>query len=119
VQRLTVQSPRTFIGPGKAREVKAALERLGCCTVVFDDELSPGQQRTLEKVYCYAAPSAPFYQTSFAKQEEEMIGRLAAGVSALLFTRLESPSQGPVPLVNVRERRRRHRARGRPHGSHP
>lgn len=30
------------------KEIKSAMNQLGVCTVIFDDELSPGQQRSLE-----------------------------------------------------------------------
>ena len=32
----------------KVREIKSAMDQLDICTVIFDDELSPGQQRNLE-----------------------------------------------------------------------
>lgn len=32
----------------QVKEIKAAMNALGVCTVIFDDELSPGQQRSLE-----------------------------------------------------------------------
>ena len=47
-QRMQERNPRTFIGTGKVAEVRRAMRELGCCTVVLDDELSPGQQRNLE-----------------------------------------------------------------------
>jgi GTPase len=42
--------PATFIGSGKAEELKRAVEELGATLVVFDDDLSPAQVRNLEKV---------------------------------------------------------------------
>ncbi|CAM9561768.1 unnamed protein product, partial [Discosporangium mesarthrocarpum] len=47
-QRVLEPNPRTYIGTGKVREIKSAMDNLGVCTVIFDDELSPGQQRSLE-----------------------------------------------------------------------
>ena len=41
--------PATFIGKGKAEQLKAAVERTGATLVVFDDDLSPAQARNLEK----------------------------------------------------------------------
>jgi GTP-binding protein HflX len=41
--------PATFIGKGKAEQLKAAVERAGATLVVFDDDLSPAQARNLEK----------------------------------------------------------------------
>ena len=48
-QRLQQADPRTYIGSGKTAELQAAIADLGVQTVIFDDELSPGQQRSLEK----------------------------------------------------------------------
>ncbi|MGZ8710175.1 MAG: GTPase HflX [Thermoanaerobaculia bacterium] len=42
--------PATFIGSGKAEEIKALLAERGATKVVFDDDLSPAQVRNLEKI---------------------------------------------------------------------
>jgi len=41
-------SRRSFIGKGKVEDVKRLLEELGADLVIFDDNLSPTQQRNLE-----------------------------------------------------------------------
>ncbi|PSC70039.1 GTP-binding hflX [Micractinium conductrix] len=48
-QMLDEVNPRTYIGSGKVREIMAAVENTGATTVIFDDELSPGQLRNLER----------------------------------------------------------------------
>ena len=50
VQRRTAPDPATYVGKGKAAELKDLAEATDCDTVVFDDELSPAQQRNLEKL---------------------------------------------------------------------
>jgi GTP-binding protein HflX len=50
-QKRTSPDPATFIGSGKAKEIKEIAERIDCDTVVFDDELSPAQQFNLEKIF--------------------------------------------------------------------
>jgi len=50
VQRRTTLEPATFIGKGKAEELRELAEELDADTVVFDDELSPAQQFNLEKL---------------------------------------------------------------------
>ena len=40
----------TYIGEGKAREIKEACERTGANLVIFDNDLSPAQARNLEKI---------------------------------------------------------------------
>ena len=49
-QRMETPNPRTFIGPGKADELAALVQRLDVNLVVFDDELTPSQQSNLEKL---------------------------------------------------------------------
>jgi GTPase len=49
-QKLDHPYPRTFIGPGKLDELKTLVIDVGANVVIFDDELSPGQQRGIEKV---------------------------------------------------------------------
>ncbi len=50
-QRRDRPDPATFIGSGKADEVAKLAELLDVDTVVFDEELSPAQQRNLEKIF--------------------------------------------------------------------
>ncbi|GAB4852061.1 hypothetical protein Ancab_016254 [Ancistrocladus abbreviatus] len=50
-QKLAAPNRRTYIGSGKVAEIKSAIHALGVETVIFDDELSPGQLRNLEKAF--------------------------------------------------------------------
>ena len=50
VQRRDQPDPATFVGRGKAGELHRLSESVDADTVVFDDELSPAQQRNLEKI---------------------------------------------------------------------
>lgn len=47
-QKLPQASSRTYVGPGKLGEIAAYIEENGIDTVIFDDELSPTQQRNIE-----------------------------------------------------------------------
>jgi GTP-binding protein HflX len=49
-QRLTGINPKTFLGSGKVEELKQAVLQHGPEVVIFDEELSPRQNRELEKV---------------------------------------------------------------------
>jgi GTP-binding protein HflX len=49
VQERARRDPATLIGRGKVAELAAACEQAGADVVVFDDELSPAQQRNLEQ----------------------------------------------------------------------
>jgi len=50
VQRRDRPDPATFVGRGKAQELAELSGTVDADTVVFDDELSPAQQRNLEKL---------------------------------------------------------------------
>jgi GTP-binding protein HflX len=50
LQRRDHPDPATFIGKGKAEELRDLSEAVDADTVVFDDELSPAQSRNLEKI---------------------------------------------------------------------
>ncbi|WP_202901813.1 GTPase HflX [Thermogemmatispora carboxidivorans] len=49
LQRLRHPDPATYLGKGKVQELAALEQELGFELVIFDDELSPSQQRNLEK----------------------------------------------------------------------
>jgi GTP-binding protein HflX len=50
VQRRDQPDPATYVGSGKAKELHELAEAVDADTVVFDDELSPAQQRNLEQI---------------------------------------------------------------------
>jgi GTP-binding protein HflX len=49
-QRLPEAHPRTYFGEGKAHELATWLEAEACDIAVFDDELSPSQQKGVEAI---------------------------------------------------------------------
>ncbi len=49
LQRRETPDPATYIGRGKADELRTTADALDVDLVVFDDELTPAQQRNLEK----------------------------------------------------------------------
>ena len=49
-QKITLPNPKTFIGSGKLMEVQSFVEEHEVSTVVFDDELTPAQQRNIEEL---------------------------------------------------------------------
>ena len=49
-QKMTLPNPKTFIGSGKLYEIQLFVSENDISTVVFDDELSPAQQRNIEEV---------------------------------------------------------------------
>jgi GTP-binding protein hflX len=49
-QKLEVPNPKTFIGTGKMEEVQQFVEENEVGTVIFDDELTPAQQKNIERI---------------------------------------------------------------------
>jgi len=50
VQRMDVPNPKTLIGSGKMEEVETFVRANDIGSVIFDDELTPAQQRNIEKI---------------------------------------------------------------------
>lgn len=49
-QKLDMPNPKTFIGTGKMEEVRLYVSENDIGTAIFDDELSPAQQKNIEKI---------------------------------------------------------------------
>lgn len=50
-QNLEKPNPKTFLGTGKIKEVLDFIEAEKIQTVIFDDELSPAQERNISKIF--------------------------------------------------------------------
>lgn len=50
IQKRDRPDPATYLGKGKVKELADIARETDCDTVVFDEELSPAQQRNLEKI---------------------------------------------------------------------
>jgi len=50
IQRIESPHPRTYIGEGKAEELRALAVEKDATLIIFDDELSPAQGKNLEEV---------------------------------------------------------------------
>ena len=51
LQRRDTPDPATYIGKGKAEELRELAVALDIDVVIFDDELAPAQQRNLERIF--------------------------------------------------------------------
>tara|TARA_B100000427_G_C15501086_1_gene592078 strand:+ start:233 stop:1411 length:1179 start_codon:yes stop_codon:yes gene_type:complete len=51
VQKMNMPNPKTFIGSGKISEIKDYISENDISTVIFDDELSPTQERNISKIF--------------------------------------------------------------------
>lgn len=66
-QRLNEVNPRTYVGTGKVKEADELMKENDCCTIVFDAELTPGQQKALENAF-----NKKVLQDDFLVQEGEI-----------------------------------------------
>ena len=74
--------PRTFIGEGKAEEVKELVKTLGADLVIFDNPLSPSQQRALtETLGVTVMDRAGLILDIFAKRARTSEGRLQVALA--------------------------------------
>ena len=51
IQSRNMPNPTYFIGEGKVEELKPLIEELNADAIIFDEELSPGQNRNLERAF--------------------------------------------------------------------
>ncbi len=83
--------PRLFVGPGKADEIRHLLETNEAELVIFDHQLSPSQERNLEKVLqCRVLDRTGLILDIFAQRARSFEGKLQVELAQLrhLSTRL-------------------------------
>lgn len=80
-QKLEKPNPKTFIGSGKLEKVRQYVEENDIGSAIFDDELSPAQQKNIEKIlkckvvdrtYLILDIFAQRAQTSYARTQVEL-----------------------------------------------
>ena len=82
LQNKSAPDPRTFIGEGKAAEVRDLAQRLGADIVIFDNPLSPSQQRVLtEELGVTVMDRAALILDIFAKRARTSEGRLQVALA--------------------------------------
>jgi GTP-binding protein HflX len=84
LQKLDAPTPATFIGKGKAEEFAEFCRRHEVDTVIFDDELSPAQSRTLEKIFnCKILDRTSLILDIFAQRARTREGKLQIELAQL------------------------------------
>ena len=94
LQRRATPDPATYIGKGKAEELRELTEALDIDVVVFDDELTPAQQRNLEALF-----------------ERDVVDRVALILD--IFAQHATSQEGMVQVELAQLRYRLPRLRGR------
>jgi GTP-binding protein HflX len=68
---------KTFVTSGKVEEIHAKVQELGANLVIFDEEISPAQQRSLEEVFqCYVMDRAELILGVFAQRAQTREAKL-------------------------------------------
>ena len=80
--------PRLLVGEGKAKEVRAAVARHSADLVLVNEELSPGQQRNLERVVgCRVMTRTELILNIFAERARTFEGKLQVELAQLQHAR--------------------------------
>jgi GTP-binding protein HflX len=83
-QKLEAPQAGTFIGRGKADELAHACRRSEVDTVIFDDELTPAQNRNLEEVFnCKVLDRTALILDIFAQRARTREGKLQVELAQL------------------------------------
>lgn len=80
-QKMEAPNPKTFVGTGKMEDIEAYVTQHEISTAIFDDELSPAQQKNIERIlrckiidrtYLILDIFAQRAQTSYARTQVEL-----------------------------------------------
>ena len=85
-QKLESPVPATFIGKGKANEFATLCKQQKVDTIIFDDELSPAQNRNLEKVFeCKVLDRTALILEIFSQRARTREGKLQIELAQLEY----------------------------------
>ncbi len=85
-QRADTPHPATYIGRGKVQELKELVDRRKGELVIFDDELSPAQQRNVEEVCeCQVLDRTQLIMDIFARHARSREGKIQVELAQLEY----------------------------------
>jgi len=85
-QRLRAPDPRTFVGKGKAVEVRELAQATGASLAIFDDALSPAQARNLEnELKIRVIDRSQLILDIFAQRAHTLEGKLQVEIAQLSY----------------------------------
>jgi GTP-binding protein HflX len=86
LQERPTPDPATFVGRGKAAELRMLVEALSLDLIIFDDELSPGQQRNLEnRTECKILDRTQLILDIFSRRARTREGKLQVELAQLNY----------------------------------
>ena len=85
-QKMERPNPKTFLGTGKMDEIAIYVKEFGISTVIFDDELSPSQQKNISKIIeCKVLDRTNLILDIFAQRAETSYARTQVELAQCIY----------------------------------
>jgi GTP-binding protein HflX len=85
-QKMERPNPKTFLGTGKMEEINVYVKQQGVSTVIFDDELSPSQQKNITKILdCKVLDRTNLILDIFAQRAESSYARTQVELAQCIY----------------------------------
>ena len=85
-QKMDKPNPKTFLGTGKMEEINHYVKEHGISTVIFDDELSPSQQKNITKILdCKVLDRTNLILDIFAQRAETSYARTQVELAQCIY----------------------------------
>jgi GTPase len=85
-QKMDKPNPKTFLGTGKIEEINLYVKENGISTIIFDDELSPSQQKNISKIIdCKILDRTNLILDIFAQRAETSYARTQVELAQCIY----------------------------------
>ena len=85
-QKMDKPNPKTFLGTGKIEEINHYVKENGISTIIFDDELTPSQQKNISKIIdCKILDRTNLILDIFAQRAETSYARTQVELAQCIY----------------------------------
>ena len=85
-QKMERPNPKTFLGTGKIEEINLYVKENGISTIIFDDELSPSQQKNISRIIdCKILDRTHLILDIFAQRAETSYARTQVELAQCIY----------------------------------
>ena len=85
-QKMDKPNPKTFVGTGKIEEINLFVKENGVSTLIFDDELTPSQQKNISKIIdCKILDRTHLILDIFAQRAETSYARTQVELAQCIY----------------------------------
>ena len=85
-QKMERPNPKTFLGTGKMEEINLFVKENGISTVIFDDELSPSQQKNITRILdCKVLDRTNLILDIFAQRAESSYAKTQVELAQCIY----------------------------------